>query len=147
MGISKKSDGWLCQFTVPEVKILIIFCYLLAVLAVLWTTLTYSMSRGGEIAIQIGTYFRCSANGVHDLLDCEQYRKKFEEITIQELQVLHLILVAFLNLSNLPLIIEYKSVKDKIISTLNSILGHNTVKETQPQSHTGKESKMTSHAT
>ena len=103
MGVFKKGDGWLCQFTAPEVKILIIFCYQLTVLAVLWTTLNYNTSRGGEKAIQIGNYFRCSANGVHDLLDCEQYRKKFEALTIQELQVLHLILVAFLNFSNLPL--------------------------------------------
>ena len=128
-------------------KIFIIFCYLLAVLAVLWTTLVYNTSRGDEIAIQIGTYFRCSANGAHDLLDCEQYRKKFEALTLQELQVLYLVLFAFLNLSNLPLIIEYKSVKGKIIATLNSLLGRNAVKETQPQTHTGKESKMTSHAT
>ena len=147
MGVFKKSDCWLCQFTAPEVKILIICCYQITVLALLWTTLTYHTSRNRELAIQIGTYFRCSINGVHDLLDCEQYREEFEDITIQELQVLYLILFAFINLSNLPLIIEYKSVKDMVVSTLNSILGHNTVKEAQLPSHARKESKMTSNAT
>ena len=141
MGIFKKGDGWLCQFTAPEVKIFIIFCYLLAVLAILWTSLTYDISKGGEMATELGTYFRCSVNGVHDLLDCEQYREEFEEIAIQELSVLYLILVAFLNLSNLPLIIEYKTVKDMIISTINSTLGRDTVKETELPSHTGKRVK------
>ena len=141
MGIFKKGDGWLCQFTTSEVKIFIIFCYLLAVLAVLWTSLTYDISKHDETGIKLGTYFRCSINGVHDLLDCEQYREEFEEITIQELSVLYLILVAFLNLSNLPLIIEYKSVKDMIISTINSTLGSDTVKETELPSHTGKRVK------
>ena len=118
MGIFKKGDNWLCQFTVPEVKIFIIFCYLLTVLAVLWTTLTYDISKTSESSIQTGNYVRCSINGVHDLLDCEQYREEFEEITIQELQVLYLVLFMFSNLSNLPLIIEYKSVKEKIISKI-----------------------------
>ena len=143
MGIFKRGDGWLCQFTVSEVKILIIFCYLLAANAVLWTIITYNISKTGEYSIQIGSYFRCSANGIHDLLDCEQYREEFEALTIQELHVLYLILIAFLNLSNLPLIIEYKSVKDKIKSTL----GHNAVKEIELPSHTGKRSEMPSHIT
>ena len=138
MGIFNKGDSRLCQFTVPEVKIFFIFCYLLAVLAVLWTTLTYDISKVGESSIQIFSYFRCSINGVHDLLDCEQYREEFEEITIEELQVLYLVLVAFLNLSNLPLIIEYKSVKDKITSTINSILSCVTVKENELPSHMGR---------
>ena len=124
-------------------KIFLIFCYLLAVLAVLWTSVTYDISQHDETAIQIGTYFRCSANGVHDLLDCEQYREEFERLSVQWLQVLYLVLVAFLNISTLPLIIEYKSVKNKIISTL----GRDTVKETELPSHTGKDSEMTSHAT
>ena len=147
MGIFKRGDGWLCQFTASEVKIFIIFCYLLTVLAVLWTSLTYDISKHDETAVEIGTYFRCSVNGVHDLLPCEQYREEFEGLTIRELQVLYLVLVAFLNLSNLPLIIEYKIVKDMIISTLNSTLGRDTLKETELPSHTGKESEMTSHAT
>ena len=143
MGIFKKGDGWLCQFTASEVKILIIFCYLLTVLAVLWATLTYDISKSGERGVKIGSYFRCSANGIHDLLDCSQFREEFEALTIQELQVLYLILIAFLNLSNLPLIIEYKSVKDKIKSTL----GRDTVKETEQPSHTGKGSEMLSYTT
>ena len=124
-------------------KIFIIFCYLLAFLAVLWTSLTYDISQHDETAIQIGSYVRCSANGVHDHLDCEQYREEFEGLSIRWLQVWYLILFAFLNISSLPLIIEYKSLKDKIISTL----GRDTVKETELPSHTGKESEMTSHAT
>ena len=124
MGLFKKSeDSWLCQFTASEVKIFVIFCYLLAVLAVLWSSLTYDISQHDETAIKIGTYTRCLAGGVHDGLDCEQYRKEFEDISIRGLLVMYLILVAFLNISNLPLIIEYKSAKKIVVSTLSCSSG------------------------
>ena len=126
MGIFKKSeDSWLCRVTASEVKIFLIFCYLLTVLAVLWTSLTYDISKHDETAIKIGTYKQCLAGGFHDGLDCEKYRKEFEELSVHGLLILYLILVAFLNASNLPLIIEYKSLKDFIISTLHL----NTLKE------------------
>ena len=141
MGIFKKGDGQPCQFTVPEVKLLIIFCYMLTTMAVVWTNFTYGISKSGEYSIQIGSYMRCSINGVHDLLDCEQYREEFEGLTIQELQVLQLILVAFINLSVLALIIEYRSVKDTIISKLSPKVDRNIVKETELPSHTGKRVK------
>ena len=144
MGIFRKSDSsGLCQITAPEVKIFLIFCYLLAVLVVLWTSITYDISKDDETAIKIGAYIRCSANGFHDQVDCEQYRKEFEDLSIQWLQVLYLILVSFLSISNLPLIIEYKSVKDIILS----MLGRDTVRETELPSHTAKESELPSRAT
>ena len=148
MGIFKKNNNsWfrICQFSASEVKIFLIFCYLLAVLAVLWTTLTYDISKSDETTTTVGTYIRCLAGGVHDGVDCEQYREQFEDITIQELQVLYLILVAFLNLSNLPLIIEYKSMKQMIITTLGSTLGRDTVKETELPSQSVKDSEVPIH--
>ena len=116
-------DSWLCQFTASEVKIFVIFCYLLAVFAVLWSSLTYDISKHDETAIKIGTYNQCLAGGVRNGLDCEQYRKEFEDISIHGLSVTYLILIAFLNISNLPLIIEYKSVKKIIVSTLSRSTG------------------------
>ena len=119
MGIFKKSkNSWLCQVTTSEVKIFLIFCYLLAVLVALWTSLSYGISKHHEMAIKLGTYFQCSANGVHDQLDCEPFRREFEDLSIHWLQVLYLVLVAFLSISNLPLVIEYRSAKDIILSTL-----------------------------
>ena len=106
-------------------KIFLIFCYLLIFFGVLWSTATYDISKHDEIALQIGTYIRCLANGIHDGVDCEQYRNNFEEITIDPLIVLYFALSAFLNISNLPLIIEYKSMKQAILSTLGLV----TVKE------------------
>ena len=141
MGIFKKSNGRLCQFTAPEVKILIIFCYMLTTFSVLWINVTYTISKNGKYSIQLVRYIGCSINGVHDHLDCEQFREEFERLSVKWLQVLYLILVAFLNLSILPLIIEYKSVKDMIVSKLSSTMGRearDTVKETELQSHTVK---------
>ena len=143
MGIFRKDEDSPCHVTASEVKIFLIFCYLLAVLAVLWTSITYDISKGIEVFIKIGIYLRCSANGIHDGLDCDPHREKVEELAIQWLQVLYLILVSFLSISNLPLIIEYKSMKVIILSTL----GRDTVRETELPSHTGRESKLPSHTT
>ena len=130
MGIFKKSESsWLCQITAPEVKIFLIFSYQLLFLASLWSSLTHAISKHDETAIAIGSYLWCSINGVHDQLDCEQYRKEFEDLSIPELYILNLLLLSFLNISNLPLIIEYKSVKNTVLS----ILGRDSVKETDIQ--------------
>ena len=136
-------NSWLCQVTAPEVKIFLIFCYLLAFFAILWTSITHSTSNHDELAINIGTYFRCLANGFQEQLDCERYRREFEDLSIPGLLVLYRILAAFLNVSNLPLIIEYKSVKNIVLSTL----GQHTVKDTELSSNTGKESKLSSYTT
>ena len=138
MGIFKKNDGWLCQFTAPEVKIFIVFCYMLTTFAVLWINITYKISKSGEYSIQLGKYIGCSANGVHDHQKCEKFREEFEGLSVRWLQVLYLVLGAFVNLSMLPLIIEYKSVKDMIISKLSPTLACDTVKETELLSHTVK---------
>ena len=119
MGIFKKSENsWLCQFTVPEVKIFLIFCYLLAFFMTLWISICYDNSKQDETTIQINHYIQCSANGIHDGLDCEQYKKNYQEISIPSLAIMYLILAAFLNISNLPLIIEYKSMKQAILTIL-----------------------------
>ena len=138
MRIFKKSDGWLCQFTAPEVKIFIVFCYMLTTSAVLWIYITYTISKNGEYSIQLGYYIGCSANGVHDHQKCEKFREEFEDLSVRWLLVLYYVLVAFLNLSMLPLIIEYKSVKDMIISKLSPTIGRDTAKETELPSHTVK---------
>ena len=119
MGIFKKGESsLLCRVTAPEVKIFLIFCYLLVFFGVLWTNITYELSKYDETVIQIGSYIQCSANGIHDGLDCQQYRNNFEGISIKPLIVMYLVIGAFLNFSNLPLIIEYRSMKKVILSTL-----------------------------
>ena len=127
MGIFKKSkNSWLCRVTAPEVKIFLIFCYLLAFFAVLWTYVTYNMSKQNEFTTKVGLYFRCLANGVHDQQDCEQYRREFQDLNMNWLHILVPLLFTFLNMSNLPLIIEYKKVKYIVLS----IVGRDTTNET-----------------
>ena len=143
MGIFKKSESfWLYRITASEVKIFLIFCYQLTFLAILWSSITHDISKHDETAVAIGSYFRCLINGFQEHLDCEPFRREFEGLSVRGLQVLYLLLASFLNMSNLPLIIEYKSLKDVILSTL----GRDTVKETEIPSHTGKESELPSHA-
>ena len=52
------------------------------------------VNKNGEFIIQIDVYFQCSINGIHDLLDCKQYREEFEALTIKGFQVLCLIFKA-----------------------------------------------------
>ena len=122
----KSKNSWQCQITATEVRIFLTFCYLLAFFVLLWTSLTYDISKHNKLTSNINSYFQCLANGIHDQLDCEQYRRKFEDMSIPWLVALHQILIAFLNVSNLPLIIEYKRMKEVVLS----ILGHRTVKLT-----------------
>ena len=141
MGIFKKSKkSWLCQITAPEVKISLIFCYQLVFFVVLWTSISQGISKYDMLAITVQTYFWCSINGVHDQLDCEQHRRELNELSVRWSHVLFLLLGAFLNLSNLPLIIEYKKVKHMILSTL----GRDTMKETEMASHVGDQQKISS---
>ena len=111
---------------------------MLTTFAVLWIYATYTISKNGEYSIQLVHYIGCSANGVHDHQDCQKFREEFEDLSVRWLQVLYFVLGSFLNLSMLPLIIEYKSVKDMIISKLSPTLGRDTVKETELPSHTVK---------
>ena len=143
MGIfNKQKNSWLCQVTAPEVKIFLVFCYLPAFFVALWTSIIYGFSKHDELTIKIGAYFWCLSNGVHDQLNCEKYRREFEDMNIAWLTALPQLLITFLNLSNLPLAIEYRRVKEVIFSTL----GHHTVKETEVASHISKQSKLSSHA-
>ena len=123
MGIFKKSKSfWLCQITAPEVKILLIFIYQLIFSAMLWSNITYQISKQNETHIAIKFYFRCLINGFQEHLDCEPYRREFEGLSIQGLIVSYVLLVPFLNISNLPLIIEYKSLKNVTQRWLRSLL-------------------------
>ena len=123
MGIFKKSKSfWLCQITAPEVKILLIFIYQLIFSAMLWSNITYQISKQNETHIAIKMYLRCLINGFQEHLDCEPYRREFEGLSIQGLIVSYVLLVPFLNISNLPLIIEYKSLKNVTQRWLRSLL-------------------------
>ena len=119
-------------------KISLIFCYLLALYIVLWISVTHGISTQEELAIALGTYFRCSINGIHDQQDCVQYRREFEDLALRWLHILYFLLGAFLNISNLPLVVEFKKVKEIVLSTL----GQHAVKDTP--SNMGKQSKLSS---
>ena len=142
MGIFKKSkNSWLCQVTAPEAKIFLIFCYLLVYSAIMWSDFTYAISKKNEFESKIMAYFKCSINGIHNEDNCEQERKEIEDISLSWLFALHLVLAAFLNLSNLPLVIEYKKIKKIVLSAL----GRHTVKDTS--SRMGKQGTQLSHTT
>ena len=79
----------------------------------------YQISKQNETHIAIKT---CLINGFQEHLDCEPYRREFEGLSIQGLIVSYMLLVPFLNISNLPLIIEYKSLKNVTQRWLRSLL-------------------------
>ena len=54
------------------------------------------------------------AGGIRDGLDCGNLRDKFKALAYPGLVVTYLILFTFLNFSNLPFVIEYKTVKELI---------------------------------
>jgi len=123
LGIFKRNtDGSkLCQLNASEVKIFLIFCYLLTFLVALWTTSSLDISNHENTSVHIGTYVQCLAGGVRDGLGCDVYRREFEALSYPGLLITYLILFAFLNISNLPLVIQYKTVKRVIVSKLSCL--------------------------
>ena len=111
MSIGKKVRT--CQFTTPEVKVFFGFCYLLAVLVSLWTISTVKGVTADAYQDRLEIYARCMATG-SDNPDCEQYKKQLEDLSYPALDVIYLLLIAFLNFSNLPFVVQFKTFKHSV---------------------------------
>ena len=94
----------------PEVKISLIFCYLLLMMVLLWTNFSIENARFSTISSLILTYAQCMCGGIRKELDCESYRRDFEAESHPELVTAVFTLFSFLSYSNLPFLIQFKTV-------------------------------------
>ena len=98
-------------FSIPEVKIFVTFSFLLVVLVMLWISISFQVSSYEKTSFHITNYIRCNLGGTRKGLDCEEERRKFETLSYPYLTAASIALYAILNLSNLPLVLQYHNVK------------------------------------
>ena len=109
------------KYSTSEVKIFLTFCYLLIVMVMLWTAVSIHDARFGDTLSIILKYARCMSGGIRGELDCEPYRRSFEARTYPQLSFVYFTLFSFLNFSNLPFLLQYKSVKLFVVRTAKKL--------------------------
>ena len=101
-------------FSIPEVKIFLTFSFLLVVLGLSWISVSFQVSSYEETLLHINNYIRCNLGGIRKGLDCEEERRKFEALSYPYLTAANTAAYAILNLSNLPLVLQYHNVKQSV---------------------------------
>ena len=100
-----------CQFTVPELKVVIVLFYYLLLTIVLWTSLS---SIGDRFYEDLRRFTDCMAEGNCKDHDCRELREDLEANAISILEVTSLIILAFQNFASLPFVIQFQTMKKSI---------------------------------
>ena len=90
-------------------------------MVLLWTGVSIYDARFGDTLSIIITYAQCMSGGIRKELDCEPYRRSFEARTHPELSFVYFTLFSFLSFSNLPFLLQYKSVKLFVVRTAKKL--------------------------
>jgi len=86
-------------------------------MVLLWTSFSIESARFDTTFAMIGKYFQCLSGGIRKDQDCKPFRRDFEARTIPELVIVYFTLFSFLSYSNLPFIIQVKTVKHFVART------------------------------
>ena len=98
-------------FSIPEVKIFLVFSFLLVELALFWISITFQVSSFEATLFHINNYIKCNLGGIRAGLDCGADRRRFEELSYPYLSAANTAAYAILSLSNLPLVLQYNDVR------------------------------------
>ena len=109
------------QFTVPEVKIGFVLLYWLAITILIWTNLSIRNGRVDTFAQTLRRYIDCMAGGDRKDHDCRTLRLDFEAETNFTIEVIYLVLIAFLNFASLPFVIQFRTVKHRVTQAARRI--------------------------
>ena len=120
-----RSDGSsrICcvKFSTSEVKIFLTFCYLLIVMVLLWTSSSIDSARFDNTVSTIRMYAQCMSGGIRKDLDCEPYKRDVESRTYPALLIAYFTLFSFLSYSNLPFLIQFKTIKIFVVNTARKL--------------------------
>ena len=103
-----------CHFSIPEVKLFVMFCFLLVIMTTVWTSFSVRDGSANSLQFYLEQYWRCMAGGTNRSHTCEKFRNEFEKLSYPGLECIYLILFTFLNFSSLPFVIQYKAVKQSV---------------------------------
>ena len=108
---STEKQVCICQFTVPEVKIVFVLLYWLFCITIASIVSTISDGRAEIIINVLQSYVGCMAGGNRKDHDCHELREDLEAEANPVLEVIRLISIAFLNFASLPFVIQFQTVK------------------------------------
>ncbi|XP_065890577.1 uncharacterized protein [Dysidea avara] len=110
----KRSIRKVCTFELnaPEIKIFLILCYLLAIMVIAWTTFSLVASNSDELMYHTDRYVACMAHG--DNKECSRYKKEIEDLFHPSLHLIYTVMLAFFNFSSLPLVVQFRTVKQSV---------------------------------
>lgn len=124
-GIFKRSGGssklFCVKISISEVKIFLTFCYLLVVMVLLWTNFSITNARFSTTISIMRTYVQCMSGGIRGKLDCEPHRRDLEARAYPALSITFFMLFSILSYSNLPFLIQFKTVKLFVIKTARKL--------------------------
>ena len=102
-----------CHFTTPEVKVFVGFFYLLAVLVSLWGVSIVRHITLDAFTDHLRVYIRCMSTGSNNP-NCALFKSQLEDQTYPGFDIVLFILIGFLNFSNLPFVVQFKTVKHTV---------------------------------
>jgi len=98
----------------PEVKIFMVLCYLFVMMGFLWISYTIHLNKIDEFQYHINKYINCIAGGVRNGLNCSEFRRRFEAMNFKYFDAAGVAMNTFLNLTYLPFVLSYRSVKESV---------------------------------
>lgn len=98
----------------------------------LWTNSSVRGITADAFQDRLEIYARCMATGSGNP-DCELYKKQLEDLSYPVLDVIYLILTAFLNFSNLPFVVQFKTVKHSVRRVTKKLSNKSLTSDTKPQ--------------
>lgn len=108
------------QFTTPEVKITFVLFYWVMISVLVFTSHSIKAGRDGMFAYNLRSYAECMAGGNRKHYDCHMLRQNIEAERNPALEVIHFMLIAFLNFASLPFVIQFQTVKRSVTKLQNS---------------------------
>ena len=90
-------------------------------MVVLWTSVSIHNARFNTTVSLMRKYINCMSGGIQKEQDCEPYRKELETVSLPGLRILYNTLSASLSYSNLPFLIQFKTVKEFVVKTVKKL--------------------------
>ena len=82
-----------------------------------WTSFSIDNARFDTTFSVLLAYVQCASGGIRNGLDCGPYRRDFEARVDPGLLISFFTLFSFLSYSNLPFLIQFKTVKEFVTKT------------------------------
>ena len=83
-------------------------------MALLWINFTIGVSKSEMSLYYIKEYAHCMAGGARNELDCSDLRRSFESLNFKYVEVPTMAMYAFLNLTYVPFVLSYRTVKKSV---------------------------------